>query len=242
MILGVSLPVLLVVALAVLVGAVAQSLVGLGLALVSAPVVTLVEPRLMPELVLALAILLPLLTLLHSRRGIDWPGLGWVLGARVPGVAVGVLLLAAFSDRSLGVAVGVMVLLAVAASLGTWELRASRPTLATAGFLSGVAGTTTSIGGPPVALVYQRRPPEQLRSTLAVFFAAGAALSLAGLGLAGRLHPGSLLLSVVLLPVLLLGQVLGVRLQGHLAPGLTRYAVLALCAASALTLLVRSLA
>ena len=72
--------------------------------------------------------------------------------------------------------------------------------------------------------------------------AAGAALSLVGLGLAGRLHPGSVLLSVVLLPVLLLGQVLGVRLRGHLAPGVTRYAVLALCAASALTLLVRSLA
>ena len=53
--LGEPLLVLAVVALALLVGAVTQNVVGLGLGLVAAPVVTLVAPALMPELMLWLA-------------------------------------------------------------------------------------------------------------------------------------------------------------------------------------------
>ena len=56
--------------------------------------VTLVAPSLMPELLLVLAVLLPFFTLARSHEEIDWRGLGWVLSARVPGVALGVLFLA----------------------------------------------------------------------------------------------------------------------------------------------------
>ena len=93
--------------LVVVLGATMQGLVGLGLNLVSAPVVTMVAPSLMPELLLALAVLLPFFTLARSHAGIDWRGLAWVLPARVPGVALGVLFLALFSDRAVAIAVAV---------------------------------------------------------------------------------------------------------------------------------------
>ncbi len=65
----------------VLLGSAVQSVVGLGLNLVSAPVVTLLAPSLMPELPLALAVLLPLATLATDRAEVDWRGLAWVLPA-----------------------------------------------------------------------------------------------------------------------------------------------------------------
>ena len=56
-----------------------------------------------------------------------------------------------------------------------------------AGFIGGITGTATSIGGPPFALLYQHRPAQQIRTTMAVYFLIGAALSLVGLVIAGDL-------------------------------------------------------
>lgn len=240
MILGVDGGVVALVALVLVVGATIQGLVGLGLGLVAAPVVTILDPALMPELLLVLAATLPLLTLSGSHDEIDWRGLAWVLSARVPGTVVGVFFLAQFSERHLGVAVALMVLLAVVLSLTPLEVPVRPSTLATAGFISGAAGTATSIGGPPVALLYQRRSPQQIRNTLAVLFTVGAAMSLVGIWLGGTFEVRVLLLALLLTPCLALGALAGAQLRGVVPDRGIRYGVLAVCAASALVLLVRS--
>ena len=74
-----------VIVTALLVGAVVQSVVGLGLGLVAAPVVTLVEPSVMPELMLWLAVAMPLVTLAGEREDIDWRGLAWAFPPRAVG-------------------------------------------------------------------------------------------------------------------------------------------------------------
>jgi uncharacterized membrane protein YfcA len=239
--LGVSASVLALLVVVVLLGSTIQTVVGLGLNLVSAPVVTMVAPSLMPEMLLVLAVLLPLFTLARERDDIDWRGLGWVLSARIPGVALGVLFLAVFSDRAVAIAVALMVLLGVALTLRSVEVPVTAGTLGTAGLLSGLAGTTTSIGGPPVAILYQHRPPEQIRPTLAVLFTVGAGMSLVGIWLSGDLDTNVLPLSGVLVPCLVIGAWAGNRLQGVFPESRVRYAVLAVCAASAVVLLVRSL-
>jgi uncharacterized membrane protein YfcA len=230
------------VALALLAGATVQALVGLGLGLVAAPVVTLVAPELMPELMLWLAFAYPMVTLLVEREDIDWRGLGWSLPTRVLGTGLGVAAVATFTTGQLGVAVAVMVLLAVAVTWRAVELPLTPTTLMTAGLVSGVTGTATSIGGPPVAILYQHRPPREIRTTLAVYFMVGAAISLAGLGLAGQLEGHRALVALALVPVLPLGAVLGHALRRWLPAARVRPAVLVVCAGSALVLLVRSLA
>lgn len=242
MILGVDHATLLVLAVALVLGATVQALVGLGLGLVAAPVVTMLDPALMPELMLVLATLLPLLTLIRSHADIDWPGLAWLLPARVPGTALGVTFLALFSDRWLGVAVAAMVLLAVAASLAPARVPMRPVTLVVAGVVSGAAGTATSIGGPPVALLYQHQSPHRIRSTLAVMFTLGAAMSLVGIWLGGTFELRLLWLALVLSPSLAVGAWIGGRLHGAFPDHGVRFAVLAVCAASAIVLLVRSLA
>jgi hypothetical protein len=241
MILGVDGGVVVLVAITLVLGATIQGLVGLGLGLVSAPVVTMLDPSLMPELMLVLAALLPFLTLIRSHDEIDWRGLAWVLPARVPGTAAGVVFLALFADRYIGVAVGVMVLLAVALSIGAVEVPVSPATLSVAGLISGAAGTATSIGGPPVALLYQHRSAAQIRSTLAVLFTVGAAMSMVGIWLGGHFELRLLLLALLLTPCLAVGAWAGDRLRGVFPDERIRYAVLAVCAASAVVLLVRSL-
>ena len=66
--------------------------------------------------------------------------------------------------------------------------------------MAGVTATTTSIGGPPVALLYQHRSATQIRSTLGVFFAVGALISLIGIGLGGGLDTRAIGLGIALSP------------------------------------------
>lgn len=223
------------------VAALVQGLVGLGLGLVAAPVVALLEPRLMPELMLWLGMLMPVVTLAREHHDIDWRGIAWALPTRVVGTVAGVWLVATVSDAALGALVGVVVLLAVLLSLRTVDLEVTRPRLAAAGLVSGISGTATSIGGPPIALLYQHRPAAQIRSTLAVFFAVGAGLSLVGLALAGEMEPGTALLALALAPALVVGFVLSRVLDRRLPQHHVRVGVLAVCAASAVAALVRSL-
>ena len=238
---GVPVGAVAIIAAALVVGALVQGVVGLGLGLVAAPVTVLAAPELMPGLLIALAMVLPLMTLVGQHQDIDWHGLTWSLPLRVVGTVVGVLVVAYFSERALGISIGLMVLAAVVLTWRAVDIPVTRRTLAAAGFVSGITGTATSIGGPPFALLYQHRSGEQIRSTMAVYFIVGAGLSLTGLAVSGSLTGQELALALLLLPAVLLGVVLSVPVRRHLAPHLVRPAVLSVCAASAVVLLAKSL-
>lgn len=240
-ILGVPVLVAAVLTLSVLLGALVQGLVGLGVGLVAAPMITLLAPDLMPAALLLVALLMPLVMLVHEHHEIDWRGLWWSLPSRIPGTAVGVWLVATFSDRGLGIVVGTMVLVSVVATYRAIEVPINRSTLLGAGFVSGVTGTATSIGGPPIAVLYQHRPAHQIRSTLAVYFLIGAALSLIGLALGGAVEGRHLWFAAMWTPALLLGAWSARAVRRITDPASIRLGVLAVCAASAVALLVRSL-
>lgn len=233
--------VLAVLGATLVVGATVQGLVGLGLGLVAAPVTMLLEPALMPDLLLWLAMLFPLVTLMREHDDIDWRGLAWSVTARVPGTTVGVYLLTVFSKRTLGIAVALMVLMSVATTARSIVVPVNRSSLVTAGFASGVTGTATSIGGPPLAILYQHRSAEQIRSTLGVYFVVGAALSLVGIAIGGGLEESTFVLAMAFAPLLLVGLAMSHFLRRLVPRERVRMAVLVVCAVSALVLLVRSL-
>jgi len=230
------------IALAVFVGATVQSVVGLGVGLVAAPVMALLEPWTMPGSLLMLALVLPVATLTHDHDDIDWAGLAWSLPARVFGTGVGVAVVAVFTHQQLGVAVGLVVLFMVLITWQAVEVPINHATLSGAGFVSGITGTATSIGGPPFALLYQHRPAQQIRTTMAVYFVVGAALSLVGLLAVGDLTWDQARAAVELLPPLLLGAVAGALSRRYLPADRVRPAVLVVSAVSAVVLVVRSLA
>ena len=232
---------LVAIAATLFVGAVVQGLVGLGVGLVAAPVVTLLEPSLMPGMMLLMGLFTPLMTLAHDHHDIHWRGLAWALPARIPGTALGVLLVALVAGRRLGILIGLMTLISVVLTARAIEVQINRATLVSAGFASGLGATVTSIGGPPIAILYQHEQPARVRSTLAVFFGVGALFSLVGLGLAGHLSAQEFQVAAVMVPFLVLGIAASVWLRGRLVGESLRVPVLMVCAASALVLLVRSL-
>ncbi|MEO6955697.1 MAG: hypothetical protein ABI137_03050, partial [Antricoccus sp.] len=63
--------------LAVLLGSIVQGSIGLGMALVASPFVTIIDPTLMPGSIMLISSLLPIATLIKERDQIDWRGLAW---------------------------------------------------------------------------------------------------------------------------------------------------------------------
>jgi uncharacterized protein len=223
--------------LAVALGALVQGAVGFGLALVAAPLLAIIDPRLVPVPMLLLATAHAMLMLRREYRDTDWTGVGWALLGRLPGIALGVLAVALLPPRWFGLAVAVTVLTCVALSVVRWRPRPTVPALLLAGVVSGAGGTASAIGGPPVALLYQDAHGARVRATLGAYFAAGSLLSLAGLVVGGQFSGDALRAAALMVPFMLVGFALSTPARRLLDHGWTRPAVLVLAAGGALALL-----
>src|SRR6059058_2986850 len=233
--------VFLVAGIAVAAGALVQGGVGLGLGLIAAPVVTLLDQALMPGSMLVAGAALPVLILAREARHTDWPGVSWALAGRLAGTAAGIWLVTAVPVPALGVLVGGAVLAVIAVNALGAELPRNRWTLLTAGVVSGTTGTATSIGGPPVALLYQREAGARVRASLSLFLSAGNSLALAALALTGHLPARDLEAGLVFLACAGAGLAAAARFRRFLDAGRIRVAVLVTAAASATVLIAHSL-
>ncbi|MFD7557693.1 MULTISPECIES: sulfite exporter TauE/SafE family protein [unclassified Streptomyces] len=205
---------LAVLALVVAAAAFVQGTSGLGFALVVAPVAGLLAPALLPVFVLASMIPLNVYVAWRERHSLDLRGAGWITAARLAATPGGLVLLWAVPERRLGLVVGVATVLAAVVSLAAPAFVPGRAAYLGAGLVTGLTETATGVGGPPLALVYQHRPPAELRSTVAVCFLIGEVVSLALLLATGQGSPAQLGWAVLLLPALAVGAWLS-RLAHH---------------------------
>jgi uncharacterized protein len=237
----IDLQVVMLAGIAVLVGAVIQGAVGMGVGLVAAPIVTLLDPSLMPGSLLVAGFFMPLMSLASEHRHVD-RRVVWVFLGRLAGTVPGVMIVAALPPEELAVGVGIMTLLAVGLTVHTFVVPVNRATLTGAGFLSAVGATTASIGGPPMALVYQRSDPKTLRSTTAAVFVLGSAMSMGALALAGQMSKTELFTGLAFFPFFGVGFALSLPLRPHLRGRWFRYGVVAVVTASALAVIIRAAA
>ncbi|MGW2014255.1 sulfite exporter TauE/SafE family protein [Streptomyces sp. NPDC001927] len=196
---------LAVLALTVTAAAFVQGSSGLGFALIVAPVAGILDPRLLPVFVLASMIPLNLYVAWRERASLDLRGAGWITAARLAATPGGLALLWLIPERSLGLFVGVATVLAAVVSLAAPAFTPGRVAYVGAGAVTGLTETATGVGGPPLALVYQHRPPAELRSTVAVCFLVGEVASLLLLFATGEGRPADLGWALALAPAIGVG-------------------------------------
>ncbi len=225
---------------AVAFGAMVQGAVGFGMALVAAPLLVLIRPELVPGPLLVSGLALTLLVARRERDSIDLLGVKWGIVGRLPGVALGAVALALVPIEEMSLLVGLSVLVGVALTATGLRVSPTPRILLAAGFVSGVFGTIASIGGPPLALVYQHASGPRLRGTLAGYFIIGSLMSLVALIVVGRFGRSELLWTLALLPATALGFAFSGRLTGWVDAGRTRRAVLGITLAAGVVAMLRS--
>ena len=221
----------------ILVAACLQGSIGFGMGMLAAPFIALIDATLLPVLVITLAMIVTVIVVVMDRAALDLRGAGWALAGRVPGTVVGAGLVTVMSTAVLSWAVAAVVLLGVLVSLRGWRPRVTRTTQALAGALSGIMGTTTSVGGAPMAIIWQGSEGPRLRGTMSAFFLVGSTLSLVALFLWGAVPPHALLTAAWMAPFAVGGAVVSRFVNRFLNRRRTRAIALGASALGALTLI-----
>lgn len=236
-----SAPDIVIATIVIAVGAAIQGGVGFGMNLIAAPILAILDPKLVPGPALVAAVLLTLLVALRERASIDRRGVSFAIAGRIPGTVLGALLIASIPEGGVTISVGCAVLFAVALNLSGLKFRPNPPTLVVAGLVSGFASTVSSVGGPPMAIVFANEPGPVIRGSLSMIFVIGGTMSVAALIVVGNFGRHEAIASALLLIPGTFGFLLSKPLAAKVDEGTTRHAVLAVAVLGAVVALAKEL-
>lgn len=225
----------------VFIGACLQGIGGIGFSMFAAPLAVLAAPVMVPGPLLLLGAMVSLMAAWRERGAIAWPVAWRCIGGRCVGAVLAAAVVVALPGRALAAAFGLLLLGGVGLSAAGWKVAATPRNAWLAGTLSGVMGTITSAGAPPLGLLTQHMAPSAIRATVGSVIALGAVASLVMLGLAGQFDRHHAVLGVALVPWILAGFQLSNALARRISAAGTRRLLLLLVTGSALVVLGKAL-
>ncbi len=238
---GVSFAALITAFLGVSLGSAVQRLSGQGFGLISAPIVALIAPQMLPASVLLLGFASGLGSSALDLRHVTRSELPWGFTGRALGAVLAALVASALPFERIAVLVAIIVLLAVALSLSGFTVPIKRATLFVAGIAAGIMGTLTAIGAPPMAMLYQNQEPKRSRAMQSTFFVFGMIVSIAALAWQGLITTVHLRFALVLLPAIAVGLILSQPVESRFSRDMVRPAALIFSSAAATLLLLKAL-
>lgn len=227
--------------LAVVVGSVVQVASGVGGGFIIVPLLAWIDLRFVPAPLVFASLALSTLMAVRGRRDIDWRHLPASMLGLLPGSIVGAYVLTIVAADRLGIVFGTVILVGVLITAIRPRLTLTTATAVVAGAIGGAMGTSSGIGAPPLALVYQHASGPRVRATLAALYTCASLLILVILGLFGRFGMPELKTGLLLMPGFVIGYGIANRFTAQVDRAGSRIAVLAVSAAAATILIVRSL-
>jgi uncharacterized membrane protein YfcA len=235
-------PALLAVAFVVtFVAATVQGTVGFGFAMLSVPLLALMDSRLAPVPQLFLSLPLCLWVAWRERRALKIAEVSWILVGRLPGAGLGVVLLTTLSSRWLDGMIAAVVILAVVIIASGREVARTRSTKFGAGVVSGTFAMVASIGGPPLALLYGKSKGETLRANLAAVFVFGQFVTVGARLVAKAIDTTDVIVAAWLLPAVFLAAYVSGPLSSRVEGPALRRAVILISSLAGIGLLLRAL-
>lgn len=225
---------------AIALAAAIQAISGAGFGLLAAPLLLGLAPSLVPGPLLLVTPVLMALTLWQDRRGLHRPDMVIPSAAGGLGALAAVPVLPLIDGAWLPPLVGAGVVAVAGAALLGLRIPGSPTSLVLAGVTGGALATIAAMPGPPVIVVYRTPDPVRTRANLALFFLVTCVCSIVVLTCSGELGRSDLDQSVLLLPGVLGGLLLGAAARPWLPLSWLRPMTLWLVVGAGLLLLVRS--
>ncbi|CAM2170153.1 putative membrane transporter protein [Paraburkholderia sacchari] len=236
-----SLTVFLILAATVTIAAFIQGAVGVGFALICAPVIGLIDPGLLPVSLLILMLPLNVYLAWRERPALDSNGTLWITVGRTVGAVGGVLIISRISAHDLNLFIGASTIAAAVATLCAPTFAPGRNALITAGAVTGITETATGIGGPALAMVFQHYRAPALRSTIALCFAIGEAVSLVMLSFTGQISVDRFVSALLLVPPVIIGAFISQHVHQRLNSKVLRISVMGFAIVSGAAILYQTL-
>ena len=206
-----SLDFYLIVLFLIILGAITQSAIGIGFG-IPAGILVLLEPSMVPSCIILMGSFLALSNAMLSYKDIIKIDLIYSYTGRVIGsiLAMPLIFLTLGTDYYL-IIFGFLLLIATYLSAKKWNIVATKKNITIAGTASGLMGTLTGIGGPPMAIVYQNSSAPKVVATLNMFFGIGALFSVLLFVYFDLINLPEVMKSIYLVPGLVVGTYIGRR-------------------------------
>lgn len=241
MIAALPVPYIVAVLAVTLLAAVVQGSLGLGLALVASPGLSLVDPTFVPGPILAAALVASTWTMARDRQHGIAPNFRWTLVGIPLGIPIGLVLLSVLPTPWLMLGLGLTVLtLAPMAAAPRLRLSPTPGALGMGGFLSAVAGSTVGLTGPTVAIVYNQLSPHVFRMTMALYLTIVQSVAMAALIATGGMSHKAWVLTALTVPGTIVGLAISGRIARGLRPDLAKTAVVTVCCIAGASLTLRA--
>nr|WP_317429088.1 sulfite exporter TauE/SafE family protein [uncultured Mitsuokella sp.] len=216
-------------ALAIFVAAFMQGITGFGLVIIAAPLLMLFyDPKQAILLMFVVGLFMSIMQAFLVRRDAQYKLIGVLFVGFLLAQPVGLWIFTHFSADQLKLLVSTVLLV----SLLLMQFTHHRFSLChrnslIAGFLSGICGLTTGMGGPPLImyLAYTKMTPAQLRGTSVIFFLFSGMLSIAYFMANGVSMTQAASESIYMLPALVVGLLLGNSAAHHVSVKLFRFMI-----------------
>jgi uncharacterized protein len=202
-----------------------RSAFGFGEALIAVPLLSLfLDLKVAAPLAVLVSITIAAVVVVQDWRKIHFRSAGWLVGASLLGIPVGLWLLTSSHQTAVKIALAIFIVAYSAYSLfgrkppelksdsGVWLLGC--------GFVAGVTGGAYGMNGPPLVIygAMRRWSAQHFRATLQAYFLPASLIGMGGYWLAGLWVPAVthyyLMCLPILLPAVWLGRVVNHRLHG----------------------------
>ena len=225
----------------VMIAAMLQISVGMGFGMLAAPLIALIKPEIVPGSILIMGLVVAFSGAWRERENISNVELKLGIGGRIIGSALAfVILLLIPTVEVFMILFGAVMLAAVLLTASRMKLSFNNRSLFNLSILSGLMGTITAVGAPPMAIIYHDRLPKIVRPTLNAFFGAGSVLGLISLSISGWLSISDLIAAAFFLPAMFVGILVAEPLKSIPATWLSRILLL-LSAIASLLLVIRGI-
>ncbi len=186
--------------------AILQVSVGMGFGMLASPLIALVKPELVPGSILAMGLIVAFSGAWRERQNIHPTELKLGVSGRVIGSMAALVILSSITELdSFLLVFGLLMLTAVAITASGIKVDFTNRNLLGLSVVSGLVGTITAVGAPPMAIIYHNRPPSIIRPTLNAFFFSSSVLGIGILSLSGWLSVDDLIAAVIFLPAMWFG-------------------------------------
>jgi len=208
---------LVIAAVIVLAASFIRSVSGFGYALISTPLLTfLFDAKSVVIMNVILGNVTNIIVLFHTRKFIDGRRALILIVSSAFGVPLGAFLLSWLEPSVIKLAIAALVIpFSIILMTGySFKLKHDSISCAVAGFLSGIFASSTSLGGPVVALflLNQGMTTERFVGTMAAYFVSICLFSIGSFISMGMVTSDILIRGSILLLPLIIGSYLGVRL------------------------------
>ena len=224
----------------VLVGSLLQGLIGYGVGMFCAPLLFLISPNLVPAPLILISTIITVFMVLRDREHLQFNQVSWAMVGGFLGTIVAGLILTVTSKDQFELVFGVLILIAVFISVLGFSPKVNKITNAIAGFTSGLMGTITAVGGPPMALLYQHGDIRNIKANLTAFFLFLNIVAIITLAFIGEITLNTLTTVLLTLPGIAIGLYISIKAH-HIVPAhLIRRWILALSTITSVIAIIKS--